>query len=239
MDLRHGDCLADDGMKTIADKSIDCIICDPPYQFTENKWDKALPLDKLFKEYDRVIKDNGAIVMFGSQPFTTDLINAYRKHFRYCLVYEKSRAANFLNAKRMPLKNYEDIVVFSKKQPTYNPQMSKGKPYTDRGGQCHFVSHVGEMMKTGRDNPEGLYYPKSILKFATEQGLHTTQKPVALCEYLVKTYTNTGELVLDNCFGSGTTALACLNTGRRFVGWEKDDKYFDVAMKRIDDAMKN
>ena len=117
--------------------------------------------------------------------------------------------------------------------------MSKGKPYTDRGGQCHFVSHVGEMMKTGRDNPEGLYYPKSILKFATEQGLHTTQKPVALCEYLVKTYTNTGELVLDNCFGSGTTALACLNTGRRFVGWEKDDKYFDVAMKRIDDAMKN
>ena len=238
MDLRCGDCLGENGMSTIASKSVDMILCDLPYGVTKNKWDTIIPFDPLFNEYNRVIKDNGAIIIFAQQPFTTDLINANRKFFRYPMVWIKGRAANFFNAKRMPLRTHEDVLVFYKKLPTYNPQMTEGKPYFRRPSAPHFVSHLGKTMTTGRDNPTGERYPTTILEFKKEQGLHPTQKPVPLCEWLVKTYTNEGDLVLDNCMGCGTTGVACKKLDRRFVGWEMDEKYYKVASERIEKTKK-
>lgn len=387
MKLYNTDCLGEDGLCKIADKSIDMILCDPPYAITANKWDKPLDLAKMFLEYDRIIKDNGAIVMFGNQPFTTDLINAYRKNFRYSLIWDKNFGSDFFNCNKKPLKSHEDIIVFYKKQPAYNPQKEEGKPYTIKGkkadipfpglgenrvldrttidnegtrfpksvikvdyteedeyhmeehediivfykkqptynpqmgeGKPYKDSRTGEyvsttgMRKTRTEhtlnnkgtrfpksiikvdyteddeyhteehediivffkkqptyNPqkeEGKPYkvnarnshtshlgrnyekldintmkegrfPKSILKFKRETGKHTTQKPVKLCEWLIKTYTNEGETVLDNTMGSGTTGVACVNTGRRFIGYEMDTKYYEVAKERINQAQPN
>ncbi len=236
--LLKGDCL--ELMKDIPDKSIDAIIADLPYGITKCKWDIILDLDLLWKQYERIIKDNGAIVLFGSQPFTTTLINSNRKLFRYDLVWDKKMKAGIMNCKRMPLRQHEDIVVFYKKQPTYNPQMTKGKMRNKKIAPTKDSEVYGQIKITPIDNFNDDYYPSSILEFSNanqKAKSHPTQKPVALLEYLIKTYTNEGDLVLDNTMGSGTTGVACVNLNRNFIGMELDDKYFEIAEKRINEAI--
>ena len=236
IDLRKGDCL--ELMKDIPDKSIDAIIADLPYGITRAKWDIILDLDLLWKQYERIIKDNGAIVLFGSQPFTTTLINSNRKLFRYDLVWDKKMKVGMMNCKRMPLRQHEDIVVFYKKQPTYNPQMTKGKMRNKKIAPTKDFEVYGQI--TPIDNFNDDYYPSSILEFSNanqKAKSHPTQKPVKLLEYLIKTYTNEGETVLDNTMGSGTTGVACINTNRNFIGMELDDKYFEIAKARINEAI--
>jgi site-specific DNA-methyltransferase (adenine-specific) len=235
MDLKLGDCLGEEGLCTLADKSVDMILCDLPYGITANKWDKGLDLNALFQEYNRVIKDNGAIVLFGSQPFTTDLISANRKYFRYELIWEKQQGSDFFNAKKKPLRAHENILVFCKQgRPCYYPQMREGTPYTDKRKRTLYVPNIGTSIEQNYVKVnKGERFPISIFKCSKEQGKHTTQKPVALCEWLIKTYTNEGDLVLDNTFGSGTTAVACKNTNRRFVGWEKEETYYKIALERL------
>ena len=225
------DCL--EGMKKIDDKSIDMILCDLPYGTTACKWDTVIPFEPLWEQYERVIKDNGAIVLTASQPFTTALINSNIKYFRYSWIWEKEQGVNFLMAKKQPLKVHEDICIFSKKQTIYNPQMTQGKPYISGKGDSGEVT--GKVKKIQAKN-SGTRYPKSVVQFKRETGLHPTQKPVALFEYLIKTYTNENELILDNCMGSGTTAIACINTNRNYIGFEKDTTYFEIAKKRIEES---
>lgn len=192
--------------------------------------------------YSRIIKNNGAIVLFGQGKFSAQLIMSNSKLYRYSLVWEKTKAGGFLNARRMPLQAHEDILVFYKKLPTYNPQMEIGKPYVKKaitdgdGGNYGKFSRVGEVHIN-----KGERFPRSVIKFSNDnhKSLHPTQKPVPLLEYLVKTYTNEGDTVLDNCMGSGTTGVACLNTGRNFVGMELDENYFEIAQKRIAEAQEN
>ena len=229
--LLHGDCL--ERMKEIPDKSIDMILCDLPYGTTQCKWDTIIPFEPLWQQYNRIIKDNGAIVLTASQPFTTTLINSNIKHFRYSWTWEKEQGVNFLMAKKQPLKVHEDVCVFSKRQTVYNPQMSEGKPYISSKGDSGEVT--GRVKKIQTKN-KGTRYPRSIIQFKRETGLHPTQKPVALLEYLIKTYTLEGETVLDNCMGSGSTGVACINTGRNFIGIEKEEKYFEIAKSRIEKA---
>ena len=227
-EIIHGDCL--EVMPQIPSGSIDMILCDLPYGTTACKWDTIIPFEPLWKQYERIIKDNGAIVLFASQPFTTALINSNIKLFRYSWVWEKEQGVNFLMAKKQPLKVHEDICVFSKKQTVYNPQMTEGKPYISGKGDSGEVT--GRVKKVQTKN-NGTRYPRSVIRFKGETGLHPTQKPVELCEYLIKTYTNEGDTVLDNCIGSGTTVIACMNTNRNFIGIEKEKKYFDIAKERI------
>lgn len=222
-------------LREIPDGSVDMILCDLPYGTTACKWDSVIPFEPLWAEYERVIKDNGAIVLTASQPFTTVLAYSNLKLFRYSWVWEKEQGVNFLLAKKQPLKVHEDILVFYKKQPIYNPQMTKGKPYISGKGNSGNVT--GNVTKIQTKN-EGTRYPRSVIAINRETGLHPTQKPVALFEYLIKTYTNEGETVLDNCIGSGTTAVACINTNRNFIGIEREPEYVDIANKRIDDALK-
>ena len=224
-----GDCL--ELMKDIPNGSIDMILADLPYGTTACKWDTIIPFEPLWEQYNRIIKDNGAIVLTASQPFTTALINSNIKYFRYSWIWEKEQGVNFLMAKKQPLKVHEDICVFSKKQTVYNPQMTEGKPYISGKGDSGEVT--GRVKKVQTKN-NGTRYPRSIIRFKRETGLHPTQKPVGLCEYLIKTYTNEGELVLDNCIGSGTTAIACINTGRNFIGIEKEQKYVELARRRVE-----
>ncbi len=226
--IKQGDCL--ELMKDIPDKSIDMILCDLPYGTTACKWDSIIPFEPLWGQYERIIKDNGAIVLTASQPFTTVLINSNIKRFRYSWIWEKEQGVNFLMAKKQPLKVHEDICVFSKKQPVYNPQMTEGKPYISGKGDSGEVT--GRVKKVQTKN-NGTRYPRSVIQFKRETGLHPTQKPVELFEYLIKTYTNEGETVLDNCMGSGTTAIACINTNRNFIGFELDKHYYDIAKERI------
>ena len=236
IDLRKGDCL--ELMKDIPDKSIDAIIADLPYGVTRAKWDSILDLDLLWKQYERIIKPNGAVILFGSQPFTTTLINSNIKDFKYTLVWDKKMKVGMMNCKRMPLRQHEDIIVFYKKQPTYNPQMTKGKMRNKKIAPTKDFEVYGQI--TPIDNFNDDYYPSSILEFSNanqKAKSHPTQKPVALMEYLIKTYTNEGEVVLDNTMGSGTTGVACVNTNRRFIGMELDDKYFEIAKERIEKAI--
>jgi len=236
IDLRKGDCL--ELMKDIPDKSIDAIIADLPYGVTRAKWDNILDLDLLWKQYERIIKPNGAVILFGSQPFTTTLINSNIKDFKYTLVWDKKMKVGMMNCKRMPLRQHEDIMVFYKKQPTYNPQMTKGKMRNKKIAPTKDFEVYGQI--TPIDNFNDDYYPSSILEFSNanqKAKSHPTQKPVALMEYLIKTYTNEGEVVLDNTMGSGTTGVACINTNRGFIGMELDDKYFEIAKKRIEKAI--
>ncbi len=225
-----GDCL--EVMKEIPDKSIDMILCDLPYGTTACEWDTVIPFEPLWEQYERIIKDNGAIVLFGMQPFTTDLIASNRKLYKYVWYWEKIKPSNHLNAKRQPLRIIEDIVVFYKKQTTYNPIMTKrenpiiGK---DTGSQKTYGKTKGEYSKEYTHR-----YPVNLLRFPRDEQVHPTQKPVALCEYLIKTYTLPGEVVLDNCIGSGTTAIACINTGRNFIGIEIEEKYVKIARERIE-----
>ena len=231
-DLMQGDCL--ELMKDIPDGSIDMILADLPYGTTACKWDTIIPFDLLWEQYERVIKDNGAIVLTASQPFTTKLIDSNIDLFRYCWVWNKKISGNPLLAKHQPLKVHEDICVFSKKRHNYYPQMRKGKMRKKGGGR----SKLFDMEMTAKYSDE--YYPVSIIEFSNaKRGVHPTQKPVTLFEYLIKTYTNEGETVLDNVMGSGTTGVACKNLNRNFIGMELDENYFNIAKERITDHKVN
>jgi site-specific DNA-methyltransferase (adenine-specific) len=231
MKLLHGDCL--ELMTTIPDGSVDMILCDLPYGTTQNKWDSVIPFEKLWSQYKRVIKKNGAIVLTAQTPFDKVLGVSNLAWLKYEWIWKKRSGTGHLNSKKMPMKNHENILVFYKDAPTYNPQMTKGKPY-DVVYSTHSQNY-GKQKDNIRTINIGERYPLSIQEFNYDKDkIHPTQKPVALFEYLIKTYTNEGETVLDNCMGSGTTGVACLNTGREFIGIEKDDKYFTLASERIE-----
>jgi len=227
------DCL--EGMKYIDDKSIDMILCDLPYGTTACKWDVVIPFEPLWEQYERIIKDNGAIVLFGSQPFTSALVMSNLKLFKYEWIWQKTLATNFMLVKKQPAKKHENILVFYKKQPAYNPQMEIGKPYKDKPRKRTVGIHGNAETIKEAINNEGTRYPSSVQLFSNGNNgnVHPTQKPVALFEYLIKTYTNEGDLVLDNCIGSGTTAIAALKTNRDFIGIEKEEKYVQIANQRI------
>ena len=234
MTLLQGDCL--ELMSGIDDKSIDLILCDLPYGTTQCKWDSVIPFDKLWAQYNRIIKDNGAIVLFSRQPFTSQLINSNLKMYRYELIWQKEQATNFLHIKKQFGQATENIEVFYKHQPTYNPQMVKSdKPVKSNGGNSSRTYNNQTFI--GSDEVRYEKYPLNILNFKRDKtGFHPTQKPVALLEYLVKTYTNEGDVVLDNCMGSGSTGVACVNTNREFIGMELDENYFNIAKERIEVA---
>ena len=231
VNLMHGDCI--ELMKQIPAKSVDMILCDLPYGTTANKWDYVINCNKIFEIYKQIIKNGGVIALFSQLPFSTDLINANRKWFRYEWIWEKTIATGFFNAKKMPLKTHENILIFYNSIPTYNPQFSKGKPYICNRMPTESKNYDCNAAHATTTVSDGARYPKDILKFKCERGLHPTQKPVALLEYLIKTYTNEGETVLDNCMGSGSTGVACVNTNRNFIGMELDDGYFRIAQERI------
>lgn len=235
IDLRQGNCL--EIMKDIPDESIDMILCDLPYGTTRNKWDSVIPLDKLWEQYERIIKDNGAIVLFSQMPFTAELVHSNLKLFKYEWIWEKDNATGFLNAKKMPLKIHENILIFYKKLTTYNPQMRKGfKPYKCKQGR--HSSNYGAYEQGYITESNGERYPIDIIEFKKDSGLHPTQKPVALLEYLIKTYTNENDIVLDNCMGSGSCGVAAINTGRNFIGIELDENYFNIAKERINNTVR-
>ena len=226
MTLLQGDCL--ELMKQVPDKSIDLILCDLPYGTTKCKWDSVIPFDKLWTQYNRIIKDNSAIVLFGAEPFSSSLRMSNIKNYKYDWVWEKEQGTNQLNAKIQPLRKHENICVF-----IYNPQMEEGTPYTiNRNTQTELYN----AQKPSNTVNTGTRYPTTILKFNRElkNRFHPTQKPIALLEYLVKTYTNEGDIVLDNCMGSGSTGVACRNTNREFIGMELDEKYYKIACERLE-----
>ena len=232
--LYRGDCL--EIMRDIPDKSVDMILCDLPYGTTACKWDSVIPFEPLWEQYNRIIKDNGAIVLFGSEPFSSALRMSNIKDYKYDLKWQKDQGSDFMLAKKKPLKDYEDIAVFYKKQPTYNPQMREGfKEWTKKDSGNNVIGHLDKQEKAQIKQSIGnKRYPISILKFnRIRNGLHPTQKPVELLEWLITTYTNENEVVLDNAMGSGSTGEACLRTNRNFIGIEQDDKYFDIAYNRI------
>lgn len=244
MKLIHGDCLEE--MKQIKDKSIDMILCDLPYGTTKCKWDVVISFEKLWEQYKRIIKDNGAIVLLSSQPFTTDLINSNRKMFRYEIIWKKTLPTGFLNAKRMPMRVHENICIFYKHLPTYNPQMTTverndvGRIRTNGGN----AKQYNEFRKEDWNYVEtGKRYPVDVIEFSNWNGTlfgnttnatkHPTQKPIQLLEWLINTYSNTGDVILDNCMGSGSTGVAAVQTGRGFIGIEKEKRYFDIAKDRL------
>ncbi len=227
-----GDCL--DLMKYIEDKSVDMILCDLPYGVTQNKWDSIIPLDMLWREYKRISKDNAAIVLTAIQPFASMLVGSNPSWFKYEWIWQKDKATGFLNANKMPMRSHENVLVFYRSQPVYNPQKflgspchSRGKATGTKGKTTDYGNHIG--VETTGD----MKFPLSIIKFNKDTGLHPTQKPVALFEYLIKTYTNESAVVLDNCIGSGTTAEACVRTNRQFIGIEKELKYVEIAENRL------
>ena len=230
-----GDCL--ELMKDIPDKSVDMILADLPYGTTASKWDEIIPFEPLWEQYERITKDNGAIVLTASQPFTTKLIMSKSDWFRYTWVWNKKKPGNIFLAKKQPMKIHEDIVVFSKKPHFYNPQMVKRDKVRKSKNYGTGESFGGTKEKEDKVYTYTHTYPKSIIEFsnARQKGkVHPTQKPVELFEYLIKTYTNEGDTVLDNVMGSGSTGVACLNTNRSFIGIELDDKYFNIAKERLE-----
>ena len=234
--IHQGDCL--ELMKEIEDKSVDMILCDLPYGTTACKWDTIIPFNKLWEQYKRIIKDRGIIILNSTQPFTSNLIMSNIKMFKYVLHWNKKTHSNPLLAKKQPLRIMEDICIFYKKAPTYNPQMVKGLPYKkDYGYKKHSTEAFGITNLIDSDNKDGLRYPTNLIEIPTNKNNrkynHPTQKPVALCEYLIKTYTNNRDLVLDNCIGSGTTAVACVQTKRNFIGIEKEENYCKIAERRL------
>ena len=232
VDLYEGDCL--NILPKLADNSVEMLMVDLTYGTTACKWDSVIPLDQLWKQYNRICKKNAAMVFTAAQPFTTILASSNIENFKYEWIWEKPQGTNPMNAKVMPLKSHENILVFYRKKPTYNPQMWYSTPYSGFSSNVSKIGEVyGSQQSKHRDNPEGSRYPKTILKYKQEKGLHPTQKPVGLMEYLIKTYTNEDEIVLDNTMGSGTTGVACMNTNRKFIGIESDKKYFDIAKQRI------
>ena len=248
VELINGDCLEE--MKKIPDGSVDMILCDLPYDVLNkgNKnasWDRLLPLDKLWEQYKRIIKDNGAIVLFAQGMFTAQLMMSNPDMWRYNLIWDKMLVSGFLNAKKMPMRSHEDILVFYKSLPTYNPQMTKGQPLHGKGTSymCKDITNncYGDIKGTEDDRKGSTdKYPTSIVRFQKPHpscSVHPTQKSVELCEWLIKTYTNEGETILDNCMGSGTTGVAAINTDRNFIGIELTEKYFKIAKERIDTAV--
>jgi site-specific DNA-methyltransferase (adenine-specific) len=231
-----GDCL--EVMKDIPDKSVDMILCDLPYGTTACKWDTIIPFEPLWEQYKRIIKDNGAIVLTASQPFTSALVMSNIKMFKYEWIWEKTIGTNFALVKKQPSKKHENILVFYKKQPTYNPVMETGEPYTDVRKKVERSVGVwgGKTMdKTPIDN-KGTRFPSTVQLFSNgnNKTIHPTQKPVALFEYLIKTYTNEGDLVLDNCAGSGTTGVACKNLNRNYILIEKEPEYVEIIKKGLE-----
>jgi DNA modification methylase len=231
-----GDCL--DVMKLIDNSSIDFILCDLPYGVTKNKWDSVVDLNRLWSEYERVIKTNGAIVLFGQDKFSATLMLSNAKLHRYNLIWEKTTPTGHLNAKKMPLRSHEDILVFYKKLPTYNPQKTTGHKRKVSTAQhkrgSKKTTNYGEHGLTTYDSTER--YPKSVLKFATDKqkvALHPTQKPLALMEYLIATYSNEGEIILDNCAGSGTTGLAAKKLNRNYIMIENDETNYKTCIERV------
>ena len=222
-------------MKEIPDGSVDMVLCDLPYGTTACKWDSVIPFAPLWGQYRRVCKPNAAIVLTASQPFTSSLVMSNAKEFRYSWVWEKHKPSGHLRAKLQPMRAHEDILVFAIKTPKYNPQgvrqiTPREIKRTNPGGVFHKQAGVASMQNTTG-------YPRTVLKLPVDRPVvHPTQKPVALMEYLVRTYTNEGDAVLDNCMGSGTTGVACVNTGRRFIGIERDESYFAIAKQRIEAA---
>lgn len=243
--IHEGNCL--ELMRDIPDKSVDMILCDLPYGTTACKWDTVIPFEPLWKQYERIIKDDGAIVLTASQPFTSALVMSNPKLFKYEVIWEKTSVTNPFMAKKQILKKHESILIFYKKQPTYNPQMVPRDPKNKRTRSKANYSHNGVFGKatmTPGDSTRDYNLPHSVLKFSRDVGnqhtkkrtFHPTQKPVAMFEYFIRTFTNEGETVLDNCIGSGTTGVAALNTGRNFIGIEKDAEYVRIARERIDEA---
>jgi DNA modification methylase len=231
IELTHGDCLG--VMKTLPDGSVDMVLCDLPYGTTQNKWDAVIPFEPLWEQYKRVCK--GAIVLTAQSPFDKILGASNISMLKYEWIWKKEAGTGFLNAKKAPLKDHENVLVFYTKQPTYNPQMRTGfKPYKiTKGGETENYNKSG--IVTTESNGER--YPLTVLDFSRDKDKkHPTQKPVSLMEYLIRTYTNEGETVLDNCMGSGTTGVACVNTNRNFIGIEKDEGYFNVSKQRIEAA---
>lgn len=231
-DLYLGNCL--DIMQTLETDSVDLLLVDLPYGTTACKWDSVIPLNLLWDQYNRICKQSAAMVFTAAQPFTTTLIASNLKNFKYEWIWEKPQGTNPMGAKFMPLKNHENIIVFARQKTKYYPQMTQGTPY---GGFTSDTATIGEVYGSGqskhRDNPEGTRYPKTVQKFKQEKGFHPTQKPVALMEYLIKTYSDPDDTVMDNTMGSGTTGVACRNTSRNFIGIEQDEKYFEIAKQRI------
>ena len=222
-------------MKKIPDKSVDMICCDLPYGQTSNSWDSVIPLDELWEQYNRVIKDNGCIALTAKGKFMHQLIHSNFDNYRYEWIWDKNKGANFAHVKRMPLNVHEYVLIFYKKQPTYNPQMTDGKPYVQKRANDNAVG-IADNIKRFDGKSDGKRYPKSIIRvdgIAQRHIIHPTQKPASLFEYLIRTYTNEGELILDNCMGSGTTAIACLNTNRNYIGFELENEYCNKAIDRI------
>lgn len=232
--LINNDCLI--AMKDIPDKSIDMILCDLPYGTTDCKWDTVIPFEPLWAQYKRVIKKNGAIVLTASQPFTSIMVMSNLKAYKTSWVWNKKQSGGFATAKYHPLKVTEDILVFCYGIATYHPQMRKG--VMRKKGGCKKKNDIQSGLKTEHFSVNDNYYPINILEYVSDRRgkVHPTQKPVALMEYLIRTYTNEGETVLDNCMGSGSTGVACVNTNRNFIGIELDADYFKIAEKRIADA---
>ena len=229
---------------------VDMILADPPYGTTKCKWDTIIPFDAMWERVNKLIKDNGAVVLFGNEPFSSNLRMSNIKNYRYDLIWEKEQGTDFGNANRKPLKTHENISIFYKKQPTYNPQFTKGKPYTDertnkrgmaiKNNKLEHRNIIFASESTPIEN-KGTRYPTTVIKMSREKGpmsgYHPTQKPINLLEWLIKTYTNEGDLVLDFTMGSGSTGVAALNTNRRFIGIELDEKYFNIAKQRIEEVI--
>jgi len=241
IDLKQGDCL--ELMKEIPDKSVDMVLCDLPYGTTRISWDTAIPFPKLWEQYQRIITDRGAILLFGDEPFASNLRMSNPKLYRYDWIWQKEKGTNFFHAKTMPMKVSETISVFYKHLPIYNPQMTKGTPYVKKNKHTA-RKHYGDYEKKGwkeTNKNEGYRYPINILKYSCDDNnrnrKHPSQKPVALLEYLIKTYTQENDIVLDSCMGSGSTGVACINTNRNFIGYELQQDYFKIAEKRISDAI--
>ena len=229
-ELYNTDCIA--GMSLIPDGAVDLILTDLPYGVTDCYWDSLLPMDQLWEQYWRVLKPNGAAVLTCCQPFTTTLIQSQRKYFRYCWYWRKNQPTGFPFAKVQPMRTVEDIAVFYRKKPTYNPQglIRLEKPVCKNRKTKH--NEVYQKIRGTVKPTEFANYPRNLLEFNCERGLHPTQKPVALMEYLIRTYTNPGETVLDSCMGSGTTKTVARNAGRNFIGFEIDKDYFEIAKNR-------
>jgi len=230
--LINGDCLVE--MKNIQDNSIDLILTDLPYGVTACKWDSIIPLDQLWIQYKRIIKEDGNIVLTATQPFSSSLVMSNPEWFRYEWIWEKPQGTNPMLAKYQPMKNHEQILVFSKKRSKYYPQMTKGDPYKAFISDSKQIGEVYGNLKSIHKENNGTRYPKSVKKFKQDRkGFHPTQKPLTLMKYLIKTYTQENDLVLDNTMGSGTTGVACYQLNRKFIGIELEKKYYDIAQKRI------
>ena len=241
-ELMQGDCL--DLMEWIPDKSVDMILCDLPYGQTKNSWDSVIPIEKIWAQYERIIKDKGVVMLFGQGIFSASIILSNQKMYKYTIIWEKTSPTGHLNAKKMPLRSHEDILIFYNKTPTYNPQKSTGHARKVSTAvhkrNCKETDNYGKHGLTSYDSTDR--YPKSVWKFATDKqkcALHPTQKPVKLLEELIKSYSSEDETVLDNTMGSGSTGVACVNTNRNFIGIELDENYFNIAKNRIENAHKS